>query len=96
LSRRKYIPSASILPGNAEIELTDGVNTSTTAGITISGATRGRRSLGRGIGNRITRARATALEGVVEANPVTDFVSDSLSEVVVGGRASGERGIEDN
>jgi len=96
LSRRKYIPSASVSLGDAEIELTNGVNTSAAAGITTSGATRGSRSFGRSIGNRITRTRATALEGVVEANPVTDFVSDSLSEIVVGGRASGERGVEDN
>lgn len=72
-------------------ELTDGVNTTAGAGVTTSGASRSGRGLRGSIGDGVTTAGAPTLEGVVETDPVTDFVGDGLAPVVVGGGASGER-----
>ena len=56
----------------------DGVDTSATAGVATGGATRGGRSLGRGVRDLVTGTVAATFKSVVEANPVTSFVSQSL------------------
>lgn len=63
----------------------DGVNTGGRAGVTAGGAARSGRSLCRGVGDRVTSAGASALESVVETNPVTSLVGEGPAEVVVGG-----------
>lgn len=56
----------------------DGVDTSARAGVTASGATCGGRSLRSGVTHLIASAAATALEGVVETDPVSGFVCQGL------------------
>lgn len=57
---------------------TDGVNTAARASVTARGAAGSGRGLRGSVGDGVTSGGATALEGVVKANPVTDFVSGSL------------------
>lgn len=57
----------------------DGVDTAAGACVTAGGASRGGGSLSGGVADTVTRAGATALESVVETNPVTDLVGNSLS-----------------
>ena len=57
----------------------DGVNTGAGASIATSRAAGCVRCLSGGVGNIITRSRASALEGVVEADPVTGLVCQSLA-----------------
>lgn len=59
--------------------LTNGVNTfRLLAGVASNGAARSRASFGDSISYPVTGLGATTLEGVVEANPVTGFMSESL------------------
>lgn len=60
--------------------LTDGVSTSTRAGVTASGATESGRGLRGGIRDGVSRGGASALESVEQTNPVTSFVSEGLQE----------------
>ena len=59
-------------------EVVDGVYTSARAGVTAGGAAKGRHLLGGGVGDTVAGSAAAALEGVVEANPVTGFVRQGL------------------
>jgi hypothetical protein len=72
----------------------DGVNTTARASVTASGASRGRGGLGRGVRDGVAGAGASTLEGVVETEPVTSLVGERAAEVVVGSRATGDRGEE--
>lgn len=73
----------------------DGVDTGLAgAGVTADGAARGGRGLGGGVGNQVAGAGAAALEGVVEAEPVTDLVGGGVALVVVGQRAAGDGRVE--
>lgn len=58
--------------------LTDGVNTSRSAGVTASWTTKGGRSFGRSVINEVTITGAATLEGMVETNPVASFVCKGL------------------
>lgn len=57
------------------------IDTLAGAGIASSGAARGGGSLSRGIGDEISASLTSALEGVVEANPVSDLVGRGASQV---------------
>lgn len=58
---------------------TDGVDATARAGVAARGATEGRGSLGRGVRDGVTRGSAATLEGVEETEPVSSFVSESLT-----------------
>jgi hypothetical protein len=59
----------------------DGVGAfSSSAGVTLDRAAGSGRGLSRGIRDLVALAGAAALEGVVETNPVTDLVSESLAD----------------
>lgn len=66
--------------GINEMGHTDGVNTSGTAGVTASGAARCGGSLIGSVIDGVTGGSATSLECVVETDPVTGFVSESLDQ----------------
>jgi hypothetical protein len=72
--------------------LTDGVNTTAGASVTAGGAARSRGGLRGSVGDRVTGGGAAALEGVVETNPVTNFVSGSLVKRSTSGSFKRERG----
>ena len=57
----------------------DGVNAAARASVTTGRATTGGRSLRRGVADLVTRAAATTLESVVETDPVSSLVGESLS-----------------
>ena len=76
--------------------LTDGVHATTGAGVAANGASRSGGGLGRGISDEVSGSCATTLESVVKPDPVTDFVSEGLSAIIVRGRSSGEARIEEN
>lgn len=62
-----------------ESTLTNGVNASSfLAGAASNGAARSRASFGNSISYPVAGLGATTLEGVVEANPVTGFMGESL------------------
>ena len=56
----------------------DGVNAGARAGVAASGAAERLGSLSGGVRDLVAGAGAAALEGVVEANPVTGLVGQSL------------------
>jgi len=93
-----YKSEISIFPSRVQQEeLTDGVNTSNVgAGIAADGASISSGGLSGGVGNRVTRAAATTLESMVETEPVTNLVSQSLAEVVRGRSTAGDAGEEDD
>lgn len=66
------------------------------AGITASWAAESGRGLARCVVDRITKKGTATLECVVQAKPVTGFMSESVTQVVWRGRASRERGIAYN
>lgn len=74
----------------------DGIKTRAGAGIACCGAAGSRGSLGRGIGNIVTISIASALEGMVEPNPVPDLVSRGSSQVELSHGTAGEGRIENN
>lgn len=78
------------------MELTDGVNTSARASVTTDGASGSSAGLRRSVGDGVARARAATLEGVVETDPVANLMSQGLTAVVVGDRATGEGANVDN
>ena len=61
----------------------NGIDACTGAGVTASRAARSRASFSGGIRHLIARARAAALESVVEADPVSRFVSKSLKNGIL-------------
>ena len=61
-----------------EIILTNGVNSTARASVATGGAARRGGSLRRCVRDHVTRGRASALEGVVEPDPVAGFVCQSL------------------
>lgn len=74
----------------------DGVQTRVAgARVAASRAARGGAALGRSIGDPIARTRATALESVVQTEPVTSLVDGSLAEVEALGRTSRHGGGQD-
>ena len=60
----------------------DGVDTRGRAGVAASGAAGRGRSLSRGIRDAVAGAAAATLESVVEADPVTSLVRQSLLALV--------------
>ena len=78
-------------------EVMDRVNTGvggTSAGVPSSGAAGGGSGLGGGVGDGIT-AGASALEGVVETEPMAGLVGQGAAEVEVGRGSSVDGGAED-
>jgi hypothetical protein len=68
----------------------DGVDTAAGACVLADGAAGSGGSLGRGVADLVTSAGAAALEDVVEAEPVADFVGGGGALVVGGGGAAGQ------
>jgi hypothetical protein len=68
----------------------DGVDTAAGACVLADGAAGSSGSLGRGVADLVTSAGAAALEDVVEAEPVADFVGGGGALVVGGGGAAGQ------
>jgi len=77
-------------------EVVDGVNTTARAGIAVAGASESSRRLRGGIRDGVTGCRAAALEGVEQADPVTSFMSQSLTQVVGRCSPSRRRGVKHN
>jgi hypothetical protein len=68
----------------------DGVNTAARASVLADRAAGSRGSLRRGVADLVAGAGAAALEDVVEAEPVADFVGGGGALVVGGGGAAGQ------
>ena len=60
----------------------DGVNAAADAGVTTFRTTEGRLSLRRSIVDQVPVAETATLESVVEADPVTHFMSQSLQDLL--------------
>jgi len=73
----------------------DGVNSSASAGITASWASRSRGSLGRSIRDRVASSTAAALECVVKSEPVTNLVGGGVTFVIVGLASAGNCRAQD-
>lgn len=67
----------------------DGVDTAAGARVLANGATGRSSLLGRSVGDGVTRGRAAALEDVVEAEPVADFVGGGGTFVEASGSSAG-------
>lgn len=68
----------------------DRINTTTRAGVLADGATGRSSLLGRSVGDRVTRGSAAALEDVVEAEVMADFVDGGGALVEARGGAAGD------
>ena len=94
-STKQWCEESYLLLGVVHV-VVDGVNTGLAgARVTADGAAGGSRGLSGGVGNGVAGAGAAALEGVVETEPVTNLVGGGVAEVVAGGRAAGEGGVQD-
>jgi hypothetical protein len=71
---------------------TDRIEAGSSARVTTSWAAKSGRGLIRCVADGITRRSTATLESVVQAHPVTGFMSESLTQIVWRGRASWERG----
>lgn len=71
--RESYIPVVRVIH-----VVVDGINTGTGAGITASRAAAGGGSLSGGVRHAVAAAAAATLEGMVETDPVTGLMSQSL------------------
>lgn len=92
--------SASNLPSSEAIKariiavihpVVDRINTTTRARVLANRATRRSRALGGSVGDGVAGGRAAALEDVVEAQVVADFVDGGGALVEAGGGAAGDR-----
>ena len=68
----------------------DGINTAAGARVLADGATRRSSLLGRSVGDGVAGGRAAALEDVVEAEVVADFVDGGGALVEASGGAAGD------
>ena len=67
----------------------DAVNTAAGAAVLTNGASRGGGGRGGSVADKVARARAAALEDVVETEPVANLVGEGAALVVGGERATG-------
>jgi hypothetical protein len=77
-------------------KVVDGVNTSTWAAVLASGASASSSALRRSVIDHITGTRASTLEHVIETQPMSDFVSQRLSLIIVCQASSRQTGIKDH
>ncbi len=61
----------------------DGVDAGARAGVAAGGAAGRGGRLSRGVADLVSRTAAAALEGVVQADPVTNLMGDSLTRASV-------------
>ena len=79
LTQVRHVPIVGVIH-----EVVDRVHASARAGVAAGRALVRCGGFGRGVGDRVTRARAATLEGVVEANPVPSFVRQGLGSTKKG------------
>lgn len=74
----------------------DRVNTSTGAAVLGGGASASSSALSGSVADHIAFSRASTLEDVIETQPMSNFVRQSLSLVIVLQTSSGQARVEDN